>query len=597
MAIRINLPQMHGADDSEHVRMLYDSATRNSTHVASLGTGSPSFALPKQFDPSRRGMQTAYGAYGADDIMQFDTNDEIRNRILLACRNIQETHPVVAACISVISRYCVQGLKLQHQDADMERFYTELFLEDLDFEDFLVQVGESYWCDGMAYIYGSWSDELGVWTGEDILDPTGVKIVHIPFGVEDVFEMVPGQELKDALRSQSDNAILFKKQHPDIYKAVMSGQNITLSNDRVTFIAQKSRPSKTYGTPPMLKAWDTLRLEDRLHNAMEATADRLYAPLLMFTIGGTLPNGDHYIPSSTALDAFRDNLDLALASNFRAIVTHDGVSSTEVVRMGNNLSAYKQDLDMYDARIFSAFGLSDAIMKPQSGTYATSALEFQLTSQILASYQKVLKGIYNRQAAMVAEAQQHYQKDNDGEVLYDRRLMWDPDADDGAGAEVVKETPKLDFPEIMFNNIDFKDEQNERDFRMKLKQAGVPIADSDIAVGVDFDLNASRDKFNDEQIEKSVDEARVQSSIFNATYKQGLPVPAETAAYFKDGITPEEYESLVKKFAPTIKDDSSQGGSSPTAGSGSPDDERMTEDGDGQRPEVSDEQRADMPKA
>ena len=149
----------------------------------------------------------------------------------------------------------------------------------------------------------------------------------------------------------------------------------------------------------------------------------------------------------------------------------------------------------------------------------------------------------------------------------------------------------------MFNNIDFKDEQNERDFRMKLKQAGVPIADSDIAVGVDFDLDASRDKFNDEQIEKSVDEARVQSSIFNATYKQGLPVPAETAAYFKDGITPEEYESLVKKFAPTIKDDSSQGGSSPTAGSGSPDDERMTEDGDGQRPEVSDEQRADMPKA
>ena len=591
MGIRVNLPEQKPKDDSDKVRMLYEAATLGSTHsdgtrTAGIGTGSPSFALPKRWDPSRRGMQTNYGAYGTDDLLSFDTNKQQRDRILMACRNIMDTHPVVSSCIEVIARYVVQGIRLIHKDPDLQRFYTELFLEDLDFQNFLIQVGESYWCDGMAYVYGEWSDDLKVWTAEDILDPTGVQIVHTPFGIEDTFELVPNRELMRNITSGGANSEKFRQMYPEMYNLIAAGHNVPLSNDRMTFIALKNRPSKTYGTPPMLKAWNTLRLEDRLQNAMEATADRLYAPLIMFTVGGKLPNGDNFIPSANALDAFRDNLDLALSSNFRAIVTHDGVSSQEIVRSGNNMSAYKQDLDMYDERIFEAFGLSDAIMKPQSGAYATSALEFQLTSQILSTYQKTLIGIYNRQAAMVAEGQKHYLKDDQGEVIYDRRLQWNSET----GEDEVIKTPKLDFPEMQFDTINFKDEQQERQFMMTLKNAGVPISDSDLAVGVDVDLESSREKYNDEQIQKSVDEARVQESIFNATLKQGLPVPVSTAQYYNNTIPNSDAVDVLNKFRDSIPTTS-------TPNDKDSPDQIDQPDQNATRPDVSDEQRADMPKS
>ena len=550
--MKVELPKNNivSTDDASRiVASRYDAATVSSTHVrtAAFANGDVAFALPKTWDPARHGMSTSYGAYGGADLMEFDTNDQVRREILMGCRNIAKTHPVVGAAISVLSRYPIRGIRLEHEDQDMQRFYQELFLDDLGMESFFIDVGKSFWTDGTAFVFGNWNDDLGLWVGEDILDPTLMRCEHMPFVGKDAYYMVPSDEMRQLVRGQGEAALEFRAHYPQMWDAVMRGEDIPVSEDRLTVLANKDRPSDTYGTPTMLKAWNTLRLEDRMQSAMQATADRLYAPLVMFTVGGTLPDGTQYIPSAKALDAFRDNLDATLASNFRVLVTHQGVQSNEVIRQ-TTMSSFKQDVDMYDERILMAYGLSTSLLKPNSGTYATSALEFQLASQIMATYQQMLIGVYSKQAAFVAEAQHHYEKDSDGNVVTERREVWDPDE----GEYKVKDVPKLDYPAMKFETVSFKNQQEERKFRMELRNAGVPIADNDIAIGVDVDLEGSAKRYNEEQIKKQMDEARRNLGMYDSAREQHLPVPPNAATYLKNGIPPKEIEDVVEKFRDSI---------------------------------------------
>ena len=553
--MKVNLPK--NPVSSQDGAVLYEAATLGSRHSKSRSAslysigGDVQYSMPRLWDPSMYGMAggDSYPSSGMD-ILRFDEDFEVRKRVLLGLRNIAKTHPVSRACVEVYSRYPIAGLRLQHNNAEYERFFTELFIEDLEFENFLTDLGKSFWVDGTAFAYGNWSDELGLWVGEDIIDPLVMDVRRVPFASEDLLYMIPSDELKELARGQSPEGRMFQSKFPDMARAIASGEDIPMSSDRVTMIANKDRPSDLWGTPVMLRAWNTLRLEDRMNSAMRATADRLYAPLLMFTVGGQLPDGTQYIPSAGALDAFRSNLDAALASDFRAIITHSGVQSQEIIR-SDRMSNFKQDIDMYDERIFMAWGLSPSVIKPQSGTYATSALEFQLASQLLASYQKVLVKVYNKQAAFVAEAQEIYEYEKKGselQTVYEKREVWDPDAGDGEGAYVVKTVPKLAIPKMTFDTINFKDEQKEREFRQALKKEGMPIADSDIAIGVDIDLDASAERYIAEVKKKKLDESRMNKEIFKAALMQDLPIPPDVKTYMEKAIPPEEYQALVEEY-------------------------------------------------
>lgn len=502
-------------------------------------------------DLSRGFFANGYMHFAVDEKTIRSTHEKVYNLEVAEDESYLVDGVASHNCIEVYSRYPLVGLDLQHDDPEYERFYKELFLEDLDFANFLTDVGKVFWVDGTAFIYGNWSDSLKLWVGEDIMDPIDMRIRRVPFVGEDLVYMHPSDSLKEFARGQTVEGRLFREQYPDMAQSISKGEDILMSSDRLTMIANKDRTTEYWGTPVMLRAWNTLRLEDRMQSAMQATADRLYAPLVMFTVGGQLPNGDTFIPSAAMLDAFRGNLDAALASDFRAIVTHDGVKASKVIR-GDRMNNFKQDIDMYDERIFMAWGLTSSILKPQNGTYATTALEFQLASQLLASYQKTLVSIYNKQAAFVAEAHEHYEYEKKGEqrkLVFERKEMWDEDANGGEGAWVVKDVPKLSYPKMTFDVINFKDEQQERKFRMELRNAGMPIADDDIAIGVDIDLEASAQKYQSEQIRKKVMESERETAIFKATLEQGVTIPPDTKKYLELGIPPLQYKKLIDEFS------------------------------------------------
>jgi hypothetical protein len=220
----------------------------------------------------------------------------------------------------------------------------------------------------------------------------------------------------------------------------------------------------------------------------------------------------------------------------------------------------------------------------------------------MSSYQRTLANVYEKQAAMVAEAQRHYAKDENGDTVYELREVWDDDE----GDYVVKKVPKLDFPALKFEVINFRNEQDERKFRMELKREGMPISDDDLAIGVDIDLEASRKRYNEEQVTKKTDESRRNMAIFKSLWEQGLPIPPDVAKYMNDAITKGDAKEIVDRWRDVIDSsgatyDSLQIDHEPEDKRGLTrvvkDDEISTDDNEGDRPDISDEQRDGMPTA
>lgn len=573
--MRASLPQNRKAYSEDAVVAAYIDATKGTTHsqyrTAAFGSGDVSFAMPKMFDPARRGMSS--NGYSTDysgglNLIDFDTDENVRENVLLGLRNIAKTHPTIRAIIEVYSRYPVAGIRLDDDDKAIKQFYEDLFLDDLRLEDFLIDVGKSYWVDGMAFVFGDWNDDLALWTNEELFDPLMMRVQRVPFLGRDLVYMHPSAEMKSQLQSNEESSVMFRSRFPQMWEAIRMGKDMPIDDSRITYLANKDRPSEIYGTPVMLRCWNTLRLEDRANAAMQATADRLYAPLVMFTVGGTMPNGKPFIPPASMLEAFRNNLDAALSSDFRAIVTHSGVEVKNVIN-GDRMSNFKQDVDMYDERLFMAWGLPISIIKPDKGAYATSSLEFQLAGQLMASYQGQLMRIYDKQASLVAEAHHHYEKDEKGQTVYERREVWDPDLNDGQGGYAVKECPKLHFPKLKFRTVNFRDEQKEREFLMGLRNAGIPVANEDIAVGVDIDLDASAKRYDEEQKKIKIDEAKRHESIFEACMKLGQPVPPDTVDYMRKGIAPMRARKILQSLAAFDtkgKSSGSTGGTGQTTG-------------------------------
>lgn len=551
--MRVILPRNQRAIGEQQVVAAYDAARSGYKHsnfrTASMSGPDVGFTLPKMFDPARTGMGgDGYGSWnGGYDLLRFDDDANVRRQVLLAARNIAKTHPLVSAIIEIYSSFPLSGMKLTHSDPSMQRFYEDLFMDDLDFPNFLTDVGRCFWTDGMTFVFGNWSDDLGLFVGEDVLDPIDMDVQRMPLSGTETITMRPSDYMRSVAKDQGPAGQEFRRQFPDLADTVARGLDIAFDASRITYLADKDRPSDLYGSPRILRCWNTLRLESRMNSAMQATADRLYAPLMMFTIGGTLPNGDRFIPPASALDAFRDNLDAALSSDFRAIITHDGVHAQRLID-GDRMNNFKSDWDMYDERIFTAWGLSSSVLKPESTTYATGALEFKLAAQLMTRFQHKIRKVYENQAAIVAEAHRHYERDEGtGEVVTERREVWDEDA----GEYKVIECPRLSFPTLQFSPVDFTDRQRRREFLAQMRQQGMQISDEDIMVDVNIDLDESRRRFNEEQVQRSVDEARRQASVFSATVGQSLPVPPDTKSYMDGGVAPLRFKSVMDAYDST----------------------------------------------
>jgi hypothetical protein len=419
------------------------------------------------------------------------------------------------------------GLEFQARDTAIERFYTDMFLEgDLDYEEFLPeQFAREYFVAGEVTSLAHFSESLGVWSSEEILNPDMVRVSKSVFVEQERVQLLV-KEMVEALRqgpsgmpdteeSPSERQErtweyqMLVKHYPEFLTAAANDDGLDISDALWSRAANKTNPWDDRGTPLLLRSFRTLIMEESINAAQDAVCDRMYAPLIVATLGiENMGDGQPWIPEQSDLDDLRDDFQSALAGDFKFIAHNMGLK-VESVLGRETAPRFDQDYDRIDAKLLQAWGIGQALIAGGSagqGTYASSALNREVCEQLMFGFQKKVRRHINHRMEVIAEAQQHYDYEISNFVKGLRRtpkyrevVIEDPDT----GEEKIIRAPKLLFPKVNFATLNLRDEQTERQFISQLKSMGVPISDGTLAVNIKVDFKEELERQSQEFVDKA----------------------------------------------------------------------------------------------
>ena len=561
-------------------------------------------ALPKPNDPfqSLRNAGVIPSAEGGDEF-------EALRKTRALSREYYRSHNLVPLCIDIYSRYPVTGAEIVCKDDALTEFYSELFFNQLDYDEFMIDLSREFWTVGEATSLGSFNEALGVWDNEEILNPDDLEVVQGPFDRDPRVKIGVPAYLRKIIESK-EPAYEYKRlaeSFPELITSVEKDEKLDVSPILISRMVNRNSPWDLYGTPHIMRGFTQLMLEESLNVAQDSVASRLYSPFLLATAGLSASDvGDNqgpWIPSQEDLDGISDQIQAALAGDFRLLVHHMGLR-LESVFGRESMPRFDQDYQRIERKLLQIWGIGESLISGSSnGAYASSALNRELVTQLMATHQNKLKRHFRRRAELVAEAQEHFDYELSGGVrtpIYEEVY----EIDEETGEEYVRKRPKLLIPEIKFKTLNLRDEATERDFMRELKNAGVPVSDRTLAVNIPIDFDDEQEKVVYEKVRKVVAEEEYKERVREVLTAKGLPIPEEFAPPAQVGPPPGQEEGEDKgeqaepatditdppptpNIAPVEESpaDAAPGGESSTGT------EQVTRNQISQRPEISDEMR------
>lgn len=339
------------------------------------------------------------------------------------------------------------------KDHALTDIYEEIFMRNLNYDEFFVSLGREYWCVGEAFPLGSFDEDLGVWEHEELINPEDVVIDNFPFLNTQQLKIVPPDYLRRIAQTKSPAREWYQlqEQFADLIPYLLKGEHIPISPVMIRQVANKMNNWDDHGTPILLRGLRTLLYEEKLLASQEAIAERLYSPLILAKLG-IMDMGDGlppWIPTPAELTSVRDDLDIALASDFRLMVHHFGLDITSVFGR-EQMPRLGDDFDRIERRIMQVFGVNPSLLSAGSNSqpYASSALQAEFMNQILKTFQNMLKAHYRERALVVAEAQGHQDYEKKGQTrvpIFEKVVVYDEE-----GEKHIKEVPKLLVPDLTF---------------------------------------------------------------------------------------------------------------------------------------------------
>lgn len=549
---------------------------------------------------------------------RWDTEEGLR-QIRRYARMLYMTHPIVASAIDIYSTWPMQNMELRSKDKAITDFYTDLFMDQLDWEEHSVDLGREYWTVGEGISLGSFNEALGVWEDDELIDPDDVDVITSPFHKEPRFEMKLPETIRKVLESGEPKweyeALM--RSYPELKNFMGHEARMPVSSVLMRRIKFKGHNFSVRGLPILMRAFRTLVQEEMLNAAFDAVADRLYTPLILVKLGASatdLGTSKPWVPTAGDIAEFEASLDAALAADFRVLTSHFATDINTVFGR-EMLPRAEQDFERIDSRILQVFGISKTMLSGagKGETYAADALNFELVSQLLSRYQKLQKRHFRERALVVAEAQGHYDYEIRGGKRYP--IMEEVIEYDEDGSQRIVERPKLLVPEMNIRVMNMQAERDQRQLIEALRASGVPISIKTRLTNVDIDLDEEREVMIQEAVRDAVAAQEARRESYRALKAQRLPIPEDlerdfgpkakssdhTGADAEPVTTPEEQEALPSIGADQITDttplvpvpDLSDGVGVPGSGvSRLPQNQWMRD-----RPLQSDERRADMPKA
>jgi hypothetical protein len=469
------------------------------------------------------------------------------------CRLFYATHDLVPLLIDIYSKFPVTGLEFQCKDPLIEKFYTEMFLDDLNYEEFLPDaIGREYFIAGEVTTLAHFNEELGIWSSEEVLNPDMVAVSkslfvdqeRVQLLVKDMVEALkngaqghadaeerPSERLERTWQYQQ-----LQKYYPEIIQAATRDDGLDIADALVSRLVNRASPWDQRGTPPLLRSFRTLLMEESLNAAQDAVADRLYSPMILATMGIEDMGNDTgpWIPGSGELDNLRDDLQTALAADFKLLVHNLGVNITSVFGR-ESVPNFSDDYDRIDAKLMQAWGIGQALIMGGTGaggTYASSAINREVCEQLMMGFQKKVLRHMRKRMEVIAEAQEHYDYELKGGLrvpIYREIVEEDPES----GERRIVRVPKLLLPKVQFATLNLRDESTERAFIMELKQAGVPVSDKKLAVNIEVDFEQELEREAQETVDKCMAKAQAFKKAQDLCDKQHLPYPPELATHLE----------------------------------------------------------------
>ena len=519
-------PQEGSLGHLEQNNKLIQQMRRSRLQKTSSSASDIAVAIPRFYDPLE---------YWDLSGLPWNMADEgHRHKLHKWLRLYYATHYLIPILVDIFTRFPLAGMHLESKDKRITDFYEDLFMDKLNYEDFLVSLGREYWTVGEAWPLGSFNETMGVWEREELLNPEDIIIEKFPLLGSQEFKVVPPEYLKRLVttKSPAKEYQQLRINFPELIPYLLRGEPFPVSDVLLKQVAFKTTDWDDHGTPILLRTLRTLMHEEKLLASQDAIAERLYSPLILAKLGVNDMGDGHgpWIPGPDQLDSFRDDMDIALSSDFRLMVYHYALE-VENVFGREQVPDLGNDFDRVERRLFQAFGVNPSLLSAGSNSqpYASSALQAEFMNQILRTFQKYLKNHFHDRASVVAEAQGHFDFERRGQTRIP--IMEEVvEIDDETGEVTIEERHKLLVPELSMSVLDLRDEATERQFLMSLRQMGAPISDERLMVGISFEFKDSLDEMQEEMIQKTVAQQMAKMQTYKILTQQGLPVPPDLKA-------------------------------------------------------------------
>ena len=521
-------------EDGDVIREMRHNRSINKKGVAGMGGGGTSaqfsFATGRPRDPM---------FYWKENNLPYDiAKDEELAKIRAFCRLLYITHPVIASAIDIFAKWPILGMEFTCKDDQLTDFYSDLFFEQLDYEEFLIDVGREYWTVGEAWPIGSFSETLGVWEADELVNPDDVKVIRSPFLKEPRFEMKVPEVIRNIIKNREPKweyeALM--RIHPEFAKFQSEDSFMPVSSILLKQMKFKGDSFHPRGIPILMRGFRAIIQEEMLNAAMDSVAERLYTPMVVAKIGASasdLGTQVPWIPNQDDLASFEDALDAALAGDFRVLITHFA-TDIEPVFGKEMLPDATEDFNRLMDRQLQVFGLSRTMLSGagEGETYAADALNRDLVTQLLGRYQKMVKRFLKDRMLVVAEAQEHYDYEERGGIKYPimEEIL---ERDEETGEDRIIEQPKLLVPEIKCKVMNMADESEDQQFKEALRESGVPISMKTRLINVPIDLEEEIEITRDEQVELAVAAQETRKQTYLALKSEGLPIPDDLRQDFE----------------------------------------------------------------
>lgn len=477
--------------------------------------------------------------YWRQNNLPYDvTQEDELKKIRAFCRLLYMTHPLISACIDIFTKYPLQGMDLECKDDQLVDFYGSLFFDELDYKNYLLDVGREYWLTGEAWPLGSFNETLGVWDDDELINPDDVDVERSPFLKDPRFLIRLPESLRRVLQERAPvweyRALI--ENYPELINYATQDALMPVSNMLLKQLKFKGDTFHKRGIPILMRGFRTIVQEEMLNAAMDAIADRLYTPLILTKLGASaqdLGTSVPWIPTQGDLQDFEESLDAALAADFRMLTHHFAVDMAPVFGR-ENMPDLTGDFERIDEKLLMVFGMSKTMISGAATgeTYAADGLNKDIVTQLLTTYQGLMQALFRDRALIVAEAQEHFDYDVRGGQRYVKmEEIYEIDEESGEGR--IVEQPALLVPEMTFDTMSLADEEQERQFLEALADKGVPIPYRRRIMGTGLDFEEMLEQRQTEQVALALAEQETRRETFKALRDANLPIPQDLSMDFQ----------------------------------------------------------------